>query len=390
MMKIAILANSAASYVKPMAEGLQRMLSRIGVDSTVFYDGLAELGRVPDAFDQYVTGNGTAGWSVAKRVVKYMVKETPATWRFIHRLRAFDAIVIVSSIPRVFLKSFFSDGPLRSLLPHTPIVLYDVFYLPTRGPWGKWLKDGNPEKGVPVGGNWGLERYDWYLCASVVSETPIPPGPQPYSLVGLDLDDGTLRPDEKTEFLALLDFEYPAHMRERAVQIQACEESDTKYVVLNGQYSINEIRRIYRQTSIYFLASRESFGLPTCELQACGSYVFTPYSHWCPSHWLKADLSREGPGELSPNFVVYQNDTVRLIKELERIKAAYDPNAVVANFRRYHPQFFRGNEAELEDFVQKLQDRAINSQSHRNYAEIVGHGDFPSFDPEPSLSRVAR
>src|SRR6266508_2917539 len=123
-MKIAILANNAASYVRPMAEGLQRMLSRIGVESTVFYDGLAQLSRVPDAFDQCVKANGTDSRSVAKRIVKYLVKDMPATLRFVQRLRRFDAVVIVSSVPKAFFTSFFGDHMLRSLLRKTPSGLY--------------------------------------------------------------------------------------------------------------------------------------------------------------------------------------------------------------------------------------------------------------------------
>lgn len=388
-MTIAILANDRNSYVMPMAEGLQRMLSRVGVRSTVFYDGLQQLNRLPVPFRDYLTQNGTDTKHVTRHALGYLLHAVPRMVRFVSRLRTFDAIVVVHSIPTVFFKSYFSDTTLRSLLPATPIVLYDVFYLPTRGPWARWLREGSPEHYVDQPGNWGLDRYDWYLCASVVSETPMPSGPQPYSLIGVDLDDGTLTPDPRGEFIALLDFEYPANMRERAIQIQACEESDTPYMVLNGDHSISRIREIYRRTSVYFLASRESFGLPICELQACGSYVLTPDPHWCPSHWLKTDLSRPGPGELSPNFVVYHNDKSELVKELRRIRADYDPKRVVDTFRRCHPQFLHGNEVELRDFVAKLRDGVINSRSHGNYKGITGLGEFPGYDPAPSLSRSA-
>jgi hypothetical protein len=387
--KIAILANDVAGHVRPMAEGLRRMLSRISVDSTVFYDGLAELGRLPARFTQYVRQNGTSPRNLARRAAKYLIRDAPASRRFYRRLREYDAVVVVDTVPKAFLTSFFCDETLRSLLPQTPIVLYDVFYLPTRGPWARWLKDGRPDSGIPAGGNWGLERYDWYLCASVVSETPLPPGPHPYSLIGLDLDDGTLSAGEQSDFIALLDFEHPPDMRERAIQIQALEETGTKYFVLNGQYSIEKIRAIYRRASVFFLSMRESFGLPICELQACGSYIFTPYSNWCPSHWLKPDLSREGPGILPPNFVVYDNDVDRLVAELRRIRSSYDPNTVVANFHRYHPDFFRGNETELSRFIEMLRDGTVNSLSHRNYEAIRGLGSFPTFDPAAPLSRLA-
>lgn len=122
---------------------------------------------------------------------------------------------------------------LRKAFPRTPIVNYDLFFLATRGPWARHLREGrNPY--VNIGGNFGLERYDWYLCASVVSEFPLPEGDWPFNLIGVNLDDGTLYPEEKHEFMALVDFERPDHMRERAIQIQALEETQTKYVVLHG------------------------------------------------------------------------------------------------------------------------------------------------------------
>ena len=388
-MKIAILANDAASYVKPMAEGLQRMFRRLGVDSTVFYDGLAELGRVQDTYRSYVEKNNATSWRVVKRTLRFMLEEVPHQYRFMLRLRSFDAIVIVQTLPANFMNTFFNDQAVRSLLPDTPLVLYDLFYLPTRGFWGPALKEGRPELGIPAGGHWGLDRYDWYLCATVVSETPMPSGVQPYSLIGLDLNDGSIAPGDKSEFVALLDFEDPANMRERAVQIQACEESQTKYVVLHGRYPIETIRRIHGTSSIFFVSMRESFGLPLCEAQGAGNYVFTPYSDWCPSHWLKPDLSTEGPGELSPNFIVYHNDKRKLIQELERVKRIYNPATVVHNFHKYHPQLFFGNDAELSVFVGKLRDRSITSRTHEQHGHIRGCGYFPSHHPVAALSTRA-
>ena len=369
-MKIAILTNNANSFVKPMAEGLERMFSRVGVESMVFYDGLENLARLPDKFTRYVRANGNDSLSMARRAARYLLRDAPAMYKFVRQLRGFDAIVIVNSIPQAFFNTAFPDDTLRALFPSTPIVLYDLYYLPTRGPWGAWLKEGSPERGVPSAGNWGLERYDWYLCASVMSETPMPPGPQPYSVVGLDVDDGTLFPEQDGEFTALLDFENTGYMAERATQIQALEESGTRYVVLNGSYSIQKIRAVYRKASIFMLAMHESFGLPICEAQACGSYVFTPYVSWCPSHTMKEDAAVPGLGDLPSNFVVYDNDKDSLIREITRVKAAYDAEAVVRNFREVHPQYYRGNDAGLLDFVQKIRDGVIRGSSHRQRGGI--------------------
>lgn len=364
-MKIGILANRVHGFARPMAEGLERMLSRIGVRGELFYDGLEALRRMRPRL-HLAAGDPAA--ASAKKIIRWGLQEVPSFRRFLRRLSSCDAIVVVDTMPRAFFKDVWRVEELRQALPGIPIVLYDVFYLPTRGPWAEWLQRGNPAMGIPNGGHWGLERFDWYLCASVVSEFPMPPGPQPYTIIGLDLDDGTLRPEPKEEFLALLDFEHPPDMLERAIQILACEETKTKYVVLNGLYSISDIRAIYRRTSIYFLSMRESFGLPICELQACGSYVFTPYARWAPSHWIKEDLAVPGPGTLSPNFIVYDNDKETLIRQIETVKSHYDPERVSRTFLQTHPQYYRGDTTELKKFVEMLRSGEIHSEKHR------GHG----------------
>ncbi len=368
-MKIAILGNNKDSFVRPMAEGLQRMLSEIGVASDVFYDGHDCLKSIPAGFRQYLSDS--RGSSLPQNTLRYFLKEVPRFRSFLQRLRPYDLIAIVNSVVEAYLKTFFRDDVLRRCLPRKPVVLYDVFYLPTRGPWGQWLKEGNPTQGIPEGGNWGMERYDWYLCASVVSEVPLPKGRQPYSLIGLNLNDESLRVEPKDEFVALIDFEHTPDMHERAIQVLACQETNTTYRVLHGRYSLTEIRQIYRSCSIYFVAMRESFGLPICELQASGAYVFTPYSKWCPAHWLKEDLSQEGPGDLSPNFIVYDNDKETLKREIQRIKANYDPHKVANTFHQYYPQLFFGDKVELKKFIRMVEEGEIHSQSHKEYAGII-------------------
>ena len=160
------------------------MFADIAVTAEIFYDGHGQLAKVQPALRQYL-GKATQG-SAVKNILKYFLREAPSFYPFLKQMRQFDVIIVVNSIIPAFLKEFFRDEAVRYWLPKTPIVLYDVFYLPTRGPWGRWLREGNPSKGVAQPGHWGLERYDWYLVGSVVSECPLPAGRQPYSLVGLN------------------------------------------------------------------------------------------------------------------------------------------------------------------------------------------------------------
>jgi hypothetical protein len=359
--RIAILGEDRPGFVKPMAEGLRRLVAAAGAETDLFPDGLKQLRRLRPYWP-YHNVRGLA---------RYVLKDWPQWARFLARYRPYDALVIVNSLPEVFLRSFFDDARVRALLPDTPLILYDAFYLPTRGHWWRWLRDGYPEAGIPQGGQWGMERYDWYLCASAGSEMPMPDGPQPYSLVGLDLNDGTLYPEQHGEFVALIDFAQPYHERERALQIAACEETGTPYIALEGRYSQAEIRKIYRRCSVYFVGFRESFGVPICELQACGSYVFLAHAHWAPSHWVKRDLSDEGPGQLSPNFIVYDNNKKQLVAALRRVRAHYAPEQVVRTFRQWHPQLFHGDLAAMHGWLARLRSGEIHSRSHEAYARMA-------------------
>jgi hypothetical protein len=121
---------------------------------------------------------------------------------------------------------------------------------------------------------------------------------------------------------------------------------------------------------MYFVAMRESFGLPICELQACGSLVFTPYSNWCPSHWKKNDLSEPGEGRLSPNFVVYDNDIDRLAFEIERARVSHAPALVRESFIANDGQFFHGDIDAVTQFLEMIRSGAIHSRLHLQHEDI--------------------
>ena len=353
--RVAILGNRDDSFVRPMAEGLARMVTRAGGEPVLHDAGLEALRRL--------------GRQDVRTELRKLIREVPSKRRFVDRLRSCQVIVVVDSAPRPFLRGVWQIEKLRRLLPEKPIVLYDLSYLGTRPSLPGWIRNGHPAKGLPPGG-FGLERFDWYLCASLVAEIGLPAEPQPCSVIGVDLDDLTLWPERKREFRALIGFEQAPHAAERALQIQACEETGTPYTVLQGHYAMEEIRKIYRQASIYFLAGRESFGLPICELQACGSYVLTPDAAWAPSHWLKADVAVPGPGSLSPNFVVYGHGREGLKEEIARLKKTYDPQRVFDTFLRFHPQHFRGNVPALAGFLGQIASGQIHSERHHEHPAL--------------------
>jgi hypothetical protein len=353
-MRLAILANNKNSFPKVMAAGLNRMLARIGVESSVFYYGL--------------DGIEDKSYLAERRTLPSRLRLAGATWRLgrlVHKLRRYDAIVIVGHNPAAFMRRFWNDQQLRGLLPDIPIILYDLVYLGTRGKWVQWLREGNPAMGIPNAGNFGLERYDWYLSISAVSEHGLPKGKQRLSVIGVDLDDGSLRAGEQNGFVALLDFQRTDHLDERRMQIQALTEANVKWIELRGEYSTSQIRAIYRKCSAYFIAHRESFGLPICELQACGSVVFSPYADWCPSHWMKDDITIDGPGRLSENFRIYNNDPRSLGSQLRELSAVHDAEYVRRVFFRDQPQFLYGDLDQLQQFADMLRAGKIHSNLHR-------------------------
>ncbi len=153
------------------------------------------------------------------------------------------------------------------------------------------------------------------------------------------------------------------------MQSQACLDAGIPFKVLHGSYSIEEIRRIDRSCSLYFVAHRESFGLPICEVQASGGVILTPYAHWCHAHYM-ATPERGHTGELPQNFIVYDNDRQQLVSELERLRRDYNAEAALANFQRDQPHFYWGNSTELARVVAMIEAGTIPSASHRRHPTL--------------------
>lgn len=354
-MRIGILAHNGHDFVRPMSEALARQCVGLGHEVRVAYHAHQLLRSGPDP-------SNLVG---PKRRLKRAL--APIYFR---ALRACDLLVVVSHMPEAF-RQVLAVHDLRRWAPGRPIVLYDLVYLPTLGIWGPWRNPPDVRYRLTAAEYAGMERYDWYLCISDVNRQGVPPGPQPYTRVGIDLRDASLVPEQRG-FRALIDFERQDCRHAREVQLRALRETGTEYVELRGDYSLRDIRGIYRQTSLYFVAHMESYGLPISELQACGACIATPYADWCQSHGMKADRHAEGLGQLSPNFIVYGNDVECLKRELERLKATYSPQHVLQNLRSHQPHLIDGDGAALADFLMRVERGEITATSHRQYGSLMG------------------
>lgn len=191
-------------------------------------------------------------------------------------------------------------------------------------------------------------------------------------VIGLDIDDGSLYPDQGGNFLALLDFAQSGwiYPEVRELQLEALRIAGVNYVVLEGKYAVDDIRAIYRRTSAYFLASSESFGLPICELQACGSLVFTPDVSWAQGHWLDDDSASASEPRLSPNFVVYERDPEKLAARIRLAASSSNPGAVLATFMECQPHFLHGDRAVLAEFLAGVDSGRIHAGLHTAHAPI--------------------
>ena len=131
-----------------------------------------------------------------------------------------------------------------------------------------------------------------------------------------------------------------------------------------------EIRKIYRQSSIYFLAHLEAFGLPIAEVQACGGLIFTPYAHWAWAHFDKPDLTVAGEGPLSDNFRVYENDFETLCNLIEEARKDFNAKQNIETFLRQDGKFLNGDQNKLSEFLSGLTSGNIHSQLHKEHEKL--------------------
>lgn len=118
-MKVAILANDRPSFIRPMAEGLSRMLNACGAESVLHYDGLDHLG-LRLSIDPHSLR------SIAGSTLR-LIPSRRAFEQFFERVGDADLIVVVNNVPGSFAKRAFpnvevlrDDRQLRPALPAHP------------------------------------------------------------------------------------------------------------------------------------------------------------------------------------------------------------------------------------------------------------------------------
>ena len=376
-MKFVIFADRSYNYIKPIATGLNRELEESGHQTEIWYDGIywlmklnllkvfvADIYRV---FLNFRTGNKK------KYIYRFWKLLTFYTRKKKRALRECDCIIVVDNCPSVFYSSDIRRLEYLRTKYGKPIVNYDFHYLPNQA-WYKKIAS-NPN-------NFGLERFDWYLPVGIVTEYAVPKDiPTIFNCIGMDITDTNLYP-EQTEFQVLLDFKRSGYELYRDLVISVLKEENIPYIQLEGRYTTDEIRSIYRKCSAYFVAVRESFGLPIAEIQLCGGYVFTPYAEWCPAYFLNKSPYEKGSGTLGRNFIVYDNDKEKLRSLLKRLRHDYDSKKVIKNFINDYPDYYKINKDELHCFIKELANGQINANSHEEY---IAYNKFISQEDDLNL-----
>jgi len=309
-MRVAILANEQTGFIATMADGLKKMLDALGVEGEIFPNGLALLDYSPT--NQILRRCKHLFKAIAQRLTngdheRQQVVSRSEMQKFEAHVQGFDVIIVVSPIPNAFVAKRLQGIERIRKKTNVPIVLYQNYYLATRGEWSRKIMDSRN-----YGGGYGLERYDWYLAASVISEQALSRERHPYS----------------------------------------------------------QINKLYREYSALFLSFRESFGLPVVENQLCGNTIFLPHDHWAPSHYINKSLHQHGIGELGNNFMVYDHQLDNLKQLIIECKENHNPIKITDDFKENYPALHHGDLTELKMFIEKVSSGEIHGKSHRQYAVL--------------------
>jgi hypothetical protein len=343
-MKIAILTRPEDASPKILALGLQAMLGCLGVRADMFEHGAGVLRRLLPL----------AATPRFHSRLHFRLRQKLQYWhadmRFLRRLRDYDAVIVSDCCPNAFWKGYYDIEKLRQHVPGKPVLLYEVYYL------------GNAPRQINrlrQDGDFGIERYDWHLAVSTCTEIRSKPGPG-WTAIGLNLQHARLQPCVKNGFAVLVDFPQPGYEAEREMQFAALKLAGIEPIVLRGHYSVDEIRAIYRRTSVFLMAFPEAFGVSLAECLSTGAYIFTPNSDW-PMAWRLNDAPEsDGSGVLPEIFVTYSStdDLARALVSLrQRYHPQEDPFRVFNSFRRTYPHFYEGDLQALDSVLARFNIR---------------------------------
>lgn len=337
-MKIAILTRPDFRSPRNLSESLKAQLKKAGVEADIFFsvDVLTRLYNYSESKSKI----RFHFW--LKRKLLYYVADK----KIINKIKNYDAVIISECSPNGFWKDLYHVEKFRFLIKK-PILFYEVYFLGNAPTQIARLSEARH----PL-----MERYDWHLAVADVTEIKSTVK-EHWSCIGLDLTHTTLKPTPKDEFIALIDFSQSGYERFREEQLNVLSELGIKIIKLTGSYTIEEIREIYKKSSVLFMQSSEAFGLPIAECLTCGVQIFTPSSAWPMSWRLDKDPAIHSEGILPDIFTTYTS-TRDLKQKLISFIASYDctttPISIFERFITYYPHYYYGNIEEVKQVLNRI------------------------------------
>ena len=340
-LKIAIICGPENGSPKVLAETLEPLIRKTGCSAEIFYQAKAIRRLLPASQAK----RNSVLWFLYK--LKHFLNDR----KVFSKLKSTDAVIICDWTPHGFYNDTYNIKRLKKII-NKPVLYYAVQFLENSPTIIKRLKDG---------GHSLTELYDWHLTVSSITEQRGIPAP-PWSQIGMNLRSTGLKPDPKKEFVAVVDFLRPGFEQYRETQIKVLEDLGVKYISLEKEYTLEEIRELYKQATLYFIQFPEAFGLPIAECLACGSYVVTADSSWPMSWRLDEKPEVHGPGKLPGCFIVYNGES-DLKQKIWNIKENFDsaetPQKVFDIFYQNYPTFYDGNSDSLHNVLKRIEEKNI-------------------------------
>jgi hypothetical protein len=341
-MRIAILTRPGACFPNIISMGLSDMLTRLGIEHKIFDGAIPFLMRLLPINEQPKRWANSFHYRVYNKL-KYRKQDN----QILNELKNYDLIILSECLPNAFWKNYLAIETLKKELNNKPVLSYTDAYINNAPIHQKMWFDGDDH---------GANRFDVNLCPSAVTEIRNKPAAG-WKAIGVNISISKLKPVVKKEFIAVVDFEQKGYEPYREQQLTVLSRLGIKTIALEGRYPIEEIRKIYEQAAVFFLAFPETFGLPIAECLACGTYVFTPNSGW-PMAWrLDEKPMPWGPGSLPDCFKVYQSEE-ELEKQLLILKQQFDgektPLQVFDTFIKYYSDFYYGSLNSLKEVLEQF------------------------------------
>ena len=337
-MKIAILTRPDNKSPKIMALSLQNSLIEQGNDCDIFYNIYALKRLIP--LNKPLRAKTSFHFRVKQKISNYVKDKS-----FFNTLKKYDAIIISECIPNGFWRGQYALDKFKKTI-NKPLGFLEVFFLDAAPNHIKALKEN---------GDYLQQAYDFHLALSKVSYIKTETSENKFQ-VGLNLKSQGLNRMKKKDFYILMDFRYPGNEELYKEQIQALKKANIPYKKLEGQYTIEEIRELYKNATAFVMQHYESFGLPIAECLSYGTKILTPDSSWPSAFRLENKPEYYKPGKLADCFKTFNNinEFITEVKSLQEGAKKDVSKDIFNSFVNNYPSFYYGNTQEIIRFINFL------------------------------------